>query len=667
MLLHLAPLAAGASLLLLTGGLFAACLRLPSVIAFLLATVLAAWTLTIGFLLALSPAHAVRQWTTWGWLGGCLAAAVAAWATAGRPTPPLAGLRAAARIALRERPVAALALLAALGLAYASALAVSTPENEGDALVYHVARAALWHQQHAVAYVQSAVDSRINGNPPNAEIGDLLTMILTGTQRYVGLVQLVSAVALALATAGVARRLRLPPTAAAFSGLTVLTFPVVITQTWTALNDIVVAAFLVTAVYFMLGERRTEMALGAVAAGLAVGTKFDGLLSLPILVIVALAAPGRRVMRSATLIGGAVFVGCPWYLVNLVETGKLDGGLSAEGNRSSHVIAAAPQSLRHFALGAIDLSGSGGWNSLWFWGVGAAMAAVAFRRPGGLRRLLPGLSVALVPSLAEDGYRVVCAAWPRGGEPGLNTTAGAIPSWYGPLGAATIVIGVVLAVRTRERTDRLRLILALAPALLAVCYAFTIAAQHGQGRYFVFGFALAAAAAGAAYRHRGLAWAITAVGGVSLVLSLVMVQSKPSGLAALGAPSPAVWGRPTWWTQSILRPGTDDREVLRVVQNAVPARATLALALRPNDFLSPYFGPDLERRVELLRSGDPVSPAAGWLVVAPGASPPTCSAAWRVVHRSPSGWLVEQRLVRTSACSATPVTGSQTRERVQQT
>src|SRR5207302_8901254 len=116
---------------------------------------------------------------------------------------------AAARDALRDPLVAilAVALLGAFG--YVVALIVGTAPNDYDVLWYHLARAAFWKQQHAVAYIPNANDARLNGFPPNAEIADSFSMILGHTERFVGFVQLSALGATMVAIAGTARRIGL--------------------------------------------------------------------------------------------------------------------------------------------------------------------------------------------------------------------------------------------------------------------------------------------------------------------------------------------------------------------------------------------------------------------------------------------------------------------------
>src|SRR5262249_16659953 len=139
---------------------------------------------------------------------------------------------------------------------------------------------------HAIAYVAHANDRRINVFPPNAEIGVAFTMILGRGERFVGLVQWCALLATMLGIVGISVRLGLTRRQALFGALVFGTLPVVPLQSSTRLNDLVVASFLVIAVYFAFSTSWTSLVLAALALGLAIGTKATAVLALPVLAVV---------------------------------------------------------------------------------------------------------------------------------------------------------------------------------------------------------------------------------------------------------------------------------------------------------------------------------------------------------------------------------------------
>ncbi len=185
------------------------------------------------------------------------------------------------------------------------------PQSLPDTLLYHLPRAALWKQQHAVAYVLDAPDNRLNAFPPVAEIEAMASMVLSDGDRYVGLVQLLALAGACGAIVGIARRLGLGRSAALFGALAFATFTVVALQTPTALNDLVVASLLVVCVYFALGSTRAELGLCATALALAVGTKGTVVFALPVLVVFVLASQPRSRWWSLAAAGAiGLAAGC---------------------------------------------------------------------------------------------------------------------------------------------------------------------------------------------------------------------------------------------------------------------------------------------------------------------------------------------------------------------
>ena len=221
-------LVVGSGLVAASAVLFASCLRLHSTVSFLLAVYL----LASAEIVALSLLLSTGRWLDRGPLLGAflcvLTVAVVAWRLSGRPSPAwppdAAGV---VRSVVRDRVVGSFTALAVLAHAYLLASALTVPQGVEDALLYHLPRAALWKQQHAVAYVADASDERINAFSPNAEIETMASMILSGGDRFVTVVQLLAVLFACLAIVGVARRLGLSLRAGVFGALAFSTFTVV--------------------------------------------------------------------------------------------------------------------------------------------------------------------------------------------------------------------------------------------------------------------------------------------------------------------------------------------------------------------------------------------------------------------------------------------------------
>lgn len=230
-----------------------------------------------------------------GWIlvGQALAAGAAAalWLLTGRaplPRPPRPRLAAVGAAARAEPVVAAFALLVAAALAASLWQALSVVSNGWDPNAYHLSRAAFWIQNHSVTQFTGGTVREL-GYPPNAEILDAWTMLLSGTDALASAVQWVALVGAALGVYVGARELRLGRAGALLAASLFASLPIPIMEATTAQNDDVAALFVAAAA--VMGVRGVrdrhwgELTIGAMAVALAVGTKGIVLVAGPSLVV----------------------------------------------------------------------------------------------------------------------------------------------------------------------------------------------------------------------------------------------------------------------------------------------------------------------------------------------------------------------------------------------
>jgi hypothetical protein len=367
-----------------------------------------------------------------------------------------------------------------------------------------------------------------------------------------------------------------------------------------------------------------------------------------------------------------VLLGAPWYVLNLAETGALDGGLrDATSQTADHSVRGVLGTLRALAFDIVDTSGL--WHSELYVavGVGAAMVAVGailFVRRAAAGRALAygGLLVALVPLLLRVVERPISYAWRhvwfKVGQEGISLDHGdawkvlGLPdtslSWYGAAGAVVILGGVASAiVGVRHGVlRRAALVLAAAPLLLIIVFAFTIVYDPWRGRFAMFAVGLACAVWGWTIRARWLSGGVVGLCCTTVVVSLVHSYTKPSGLGLLEPSiSRSVWHRDRIDTLTVIRGYDGTPSVLRAVEADVPADAVLAVAVPFDTFLAPLAGPRLSRTLRLVPQGVPVPPDATWLVSKGERATSGCKAAWSTVYTdAENGW----RLLRRTAPDA---------------
>ena len=553
-----------------------------------------------------------------------------------------------------------LAIAVAIGLGYSAALGLLTPPNDWDAMTYHLARAAFWIQQHAVAYVPNSPFAPINAYPPNAEIGALFTLILSRGDRFAGAVQFVALLATASGTYGIGRRIGLDAPGALFGALAFLTLPVVVLQSWTALNDIVVASFLVAATYFLLGTTRVDLTLGALALALAVGTKFTALIGLPLVALVALVAqPRHRLLKVALAASAGLAIGSFWLLVNVIHTGSVDAGVAdALGQNPAHSLQATLARATRMLVRFAD-SQRLGQDVILFLVAGAALLVVAVVADRPPARRLPFLALGLaavaalpaaMPAVGEALLRAHEKLWLTLGSRDLAFldkdrdphSPSTVFSYYGSLGFVLIVAGIVLATLAvrRRAVRREAVVLAVAPLVFAFLLATAIAYDPFRGRFFMFSVALAASTWGLVLRYRWLAWGTTAIAVMTVPLVFVHSTEKPAGIALLERGTPqGVWGKSREQVQTWTREG-GTAQTIEFFRN-VPRESRVGLRVGEDDWVYPYFGRDLRRTVVFTPPGVPLD-GLDWLVVAPGNAVPRPSS-WSTALETADGWRVYRR------------------------
>ncbi len=575
----------------------AACLRLESWTGFVLAAFVVGWAVVVVEVSVLSLISSWTRTTMLAALALTCAASVGAWSRLGRPRGPDRARASAALHALAtDKLVVALGAVFGVALVYFVALGLMVPPGNWDELLYHLPRMVLWIQQDAVAAIPDAPGANLDANPVAAEIPQATTLLLAGTDRFVSLFQIACLPIAALGIFGVARRLAFDVPSAAFGALLFTTFPAVALQAPTGYNDLALAAALVAAGYFALGESRAELALFALAAGLAVGTKVSGLLALPALVLfVLVAAPrGRRLAVAAAALVGAL-VGSWWYLYNLVRAGSWEGGLAEQYNQvPSRAWDDILLRLQRYATEMIDLAGVVGDDRFVFPLAAIVVLVIGLfvvRQP----RSAVGAAavVAVAPWLVIGLHDVVVRAFSRGwiaiGRrdvigffPGSPATKASTPeSWFGPaLALLVIATCVAIVARTSGRRRWVCLVAcAGSPLLLATTNAAAFTWDPGRGRFFLFAAALAATTFGLLLRPRFLAAGLATVAVVTLALSLVHFRGRAMGIRLLEPVDELVaWTAPRWEVQSAF--SRDHPEVgaaLKIVEQTIPSDATIAI------------------------------------------------------------------------------------------
>jgi hypothetical protein len=549
-------------------------------------------------------------------------AAVAVAAVLLRGSPPL---RWSIKIpSPRNSPIlAALGAVVGLSFLYQAVLGLTLPPNNWDSMVYHLTRVAYWRQEERLAYIAHPSNQVLNVYPVNGELGILFSFFVSGTDRLAAAPQLLASLALVVAVYGIARRLQFEKRAAAFAALVTATLPQVALQATTTQNDLVTAAFIAAAVYFLLGTTRFDTGLAVAAIGLAVGTKVIVLLAIPFGLVIVARCHGRHWRRLAVYGFPAIgLLGSERYVENVIRGGDPIGhpieraADAATGVRQSLVDGA------HLLYRFLELPGFvPAYAFATSATVVAAVAAWLVLRHETLGRRTGGLLLGLAPlwlilPLGLAARRLFAPDWPTGRphEVLFNFRANEDLALFGPLGPLALVPLAVwaLAISFRRRAFSTQAALALAlPAFIAT-YFLILRYTPFVGRFLLFPIAATAPLLAHLYRSRATRVPLAAIAIVTLVLVDVFNEAKP-----LRSHSEWIWNRSRADSQALMRPAM--RPVLEGLA-VVPEDATIGVSVRNDDWVYPAFGPTLGRRVVFLPREHPLDTARhlriDWVLIA---------------------------------------------------
>ncbi len=157
-----------------------------------------------------------------------------------------------------------------------AATAILSPPNTWDAMTYHMARVMHWQQQGSLSHYQTSIIRQLSSNPL-AEIIVLHFQVLSGSDRFANLVQLLAYAGSGVVVAALARRLGGGDREAGFATILVLTLPMAVLQGSSAQNDLAAAFFLLAAAERLVAWRESGRTVDALefagAIGLALLTK----------------------------------------------------------------------------------------------------------------------------------------------------------------------------------------------------------------------------------------------------------------------------------------------------------------------------------------------------------------------------------------------------------
>jgi hypothetical protein len=150
-------------------------------------------------------------------------------------------------------------------------IAVISPSNNNDSLYYHMSRVMHWAQDRSLAHYPTGYEHQLY-NPIFAELSILNARLLWGTDRLANLIQWGSLVVGILGSSVLARLLGARKRGQWLAALFTLSLPIAILQATSTQNDLVVGAWLIGLLFFILLARQRNLAKDeTVALSLSLG------------------------------------------------------------------------------------------------------------------------------------------------------------------------------------------------------------------------------------------------------------------------------------------------------------------------------------------------------------------------------------------------------------
>ncbi|WP_418791094.1 ArnT family glycosyltransferase [Phosphitispora sp. TUW77] len=168
-------------------------------------------------------------------------------------------------------------------------VAIYVPPNNNDAVSYHLPRILHWLQNNSVDHYFTN-DWRQNSLPVNSSVLMLWTVLVSQSWLFVHTVQWISLIVCFLGIVKLSLLASLPKKEAIICGLIFLSFPMVVLQSSTAQNDLVVSAYSIMFIYFGMqylfnkGNLFYLLSCG-ISFGLAMGSKLTFVFLLPGVII----------------------------------------------------------------------------------------------------------------------------------------------------------------------------------------------------------------------------------------------------------------------------------------------------------------------------------------------------------------------------------------------
>lgn len=188
-------------------------------------------------------------------------------------------------LSVKKNPdITILGLLVIIAVCVQLYLALTIPPNNNDSLAMHVPRVLYWLQHGNYKPWSTARVAQIF-YPVNAQLQILWFGVFSKSTTFFAIPQFFAAIFGSLTVIGVAQLINDHKISHIFAGLSFLTYPIIVTQSTTTQNDLIVGTLFGICIYFLFlyikEQREIYLYFSGLSIALAVGTKLTATFLLP--------------------------------------------------------------------------------------------------------------------------------------------------------------------------------------------------------------------------------------------------------------------------------------------------------------------------------------------------------------------------------------------------
>lgn len=230
----------------------------------------------------------------------------------------------------KDGPNKTLLVAAGLIVVLVAITALVSAPNVWDAMEYHLPRATMWMSNHSVHFYPTPDYAQLIFGPW-AEFAMMQTELLSGSDRFVNLVEFLSFLFSAIGVSLIAKMLGAGPRGQALAAIICITIPEGILEASGPMNTYGVSFWIMTTVLFLMLWNEDPSWLNTIcvglAAGLAIFTKGTTYVILPFLVLACwwMGSPGARLRflkRSTVFVVLILAINGPHYFRTYQMTGS---------------------------------------------------------------------------------------------------------------------------------------------------------------------------------------------------------------------------------------------------------------------------------------------------------------------------------------------------------